>query len=91
MVDDRRQLYQGALTRLERVGAIRHEPHKRGLNSKLHLAVDAHGMPVRLELTEGTTADCTQAQSLTADLPAQYLLADRGYDTNAIVAEAICM
>ena len=37
-------------------------------------------MPVRLELTEGTTADCTQAQSL---------LADRGYDTNAIVAEAI--
>ena len=46
-------------------------------------------MPVRLELTEGTTADCTQAQSLTADLPAQYLLADRGYDTNAIVAEAI--
>ena len=46
-------------------------------------------MPVRLALTEGTTADCTQAQSLTADLPAQYLLADRGYDTNAIVAEAI--
>ncbi len=45
-------------------------------------------MPVRLELTEGTTADCTQAESLTADLPAQYLLADRGYDTNAIVAEA---
>jgi transposase len=24
------------------------------LNSKLHLAVDAHGMPVRLVLTEGT-------------------------------------
>ena len=46
-------------------------------------------MPVRLALTEGTTADCTQAQSLTADLPAQYLLADRGYDTNAIMAEAI--
>ena len=34
-------------------------------------------------------ADCTQAHSLTADLPAQYLLADRGYDTNSIVAEAV--
>ena len=34
-------------------------------------------------------ADCTQAPFLTADLGAQYLLADRGYDTNAIVAEAV--
>ena len=34
-------------------------------------------------------ADCTQAPFLTADLEAQYLLAGRGYDTNAIVAEAV--
>ena len=46
-------------------------------------------MPVRMILTEGTAADCTQAPFLTADLDAQYLLADRGYDTNAIVAEAV--
>ena len=46
-------------------------------------------MPVRLVLTEGTVADCTQALTLTADFPAQYLLADRGYDTNAIVAGAV--
>ena len=39
-------------------------------------------------LTEGTTADCTQAPDLIADLVAQYLLADRGYDSNAIVAQA---
>ena len=47
-------------------------------------------MPVRLSLSlsQGTVADCTQAQSLIADMAAQYLLADRGYDTNAIVAEA---
>ena len=44
---------------------------------------------MRLVLTEGTLADCTQAPFLTADLEAQYLLADRGYDTNAIVAEAV--
>ena len=49
----------------------------------------ARGGPVRLVLTEGTAADCTQAPFLTADLDAQYLLADRGYDTNAIVAEAV--
>ena len=65
-----------------------HRTYKRGLNSKLHLAVDSHGMPVRLSLSQGTVADCTQAQSLIADIAAQYLLADRGYDTNAIVAEA---
>ena len=45
-------------------------------------------MRVRLSLSEGTVADCTQAHSLIADMAAQYLLADRGYDTNAIVAEA---
>ncbi len=45
-------------------------------------------MPVRLSLTEGTVADCTQAHSLIAGIAAKYLLADRGYDTNAIVAEA---
>ena len=55
----------------------------------MHLAVDAHGMPVRLVLTEGTVADCAQANLLTADLEAQYLVADRGYDTNAVVAGAM--
>ena len=59
-----------------------------GLNSKLHLAVDADCMPVRLVLTGGTVADCTQAHSLIEGIAAEYLLADRGYDTNAIVAEA---
>lgn len=28
-----------------------------GLNSKIHLAVDAHGMPVRVAVTAATTAD----------------------------------
>ena len=46
-------------------------------------------MPVRLSLTEGTVADCTQASDLIADLAAQFLLADRAYDTDAIIAEAL--
>ena len=45
-------------------------------------------MPVRLSLTDGTVADCTQAHSLIGDIAAQYLLADRGYETNAIVVQA---
>ena len=45
-------------------------------------------MPVRLSLSEGPVADCTQAHWLIADIAAEHLLADRGYDTNAIVAEA---
>ncbi len=45
-------------------------------------------MPVRLTLTEGTVADCTQASDLIANTAAEYLLADRGYDTDAIVSEA---
>ena len=46
-------------------------------------------MPVRLGLTEGTVADCTQAHWQIADLPAQYLLVDWGYDTNTIGAGAL--
>jgi transposase len=46
-------------------------------------------MPVRAIITQGTTADCTQAQSLIEGLTAEYLLADRGYDSNAIIDDAI--
>ena len=34
---------------------------QRGLTTKIHPTVDAHGMPVRLLVTAGTAADCTQA------------------------------
>ena len=34
---------------------------KMGLITKLHLAVDGHGMPVRIIITNGTTTDCAQA------------------------------
>ena len=39
-------------------------------------------------VTEGTTADCTQAGKLIDGISAEYLLADRGYDTDAIVEQA---
>ena len=39
-------------------------------------------------VTSGTTADCTQAAELIEGMDAQYLLADRGYDSDAIVEQA---
>ncbi|MFV0508163.1 MAG: IS5 family transposase [Shewanella algae] len=62
--------------------------NKRGLNTKIHLAVDAHGLPVRVFITKGTRADCTQASLLIDGIDAEYLLADRGYDSNAILQKA---
>ncbi|MEY2905660.1 MAG: hypothetical protein RLZZ408_131 [Verrucomicrobiota bacterium] len=42
-------------------------------------------MPIRVLITEGTAADCTQAINLIEGIGAENLLADRGYDTNAIL------
>ena len=66
-----------------------HEPHKRGLNTKIHLAVDANGMPVRVLVTEGTRADCKEAIHLIEGISAEALLADRGYDTDKIISYAV--
>ena len=48
--------------------------------------MDAHGLPVRLLITEGTAADCTQAGRLIDGIDAAYLLADKAYDTDAIIS-----
>ncbi|MGC8561515.1 MAG: IS5 family transposase [Phycisphaerae bacterium] len=61
---------------------------KGGFNTKLHLAVDAHGMPVRVLVTAGPVADCTQAGKLIEGFSAEDLIADKGYDSNAIVEQA---
>jgi len=49
------------------------------------MAVDAHGLPVRFFIATGTTVDCAVAAQLIEGFAAQYLLADRGYDTNEII------
>lgn len=46
-------------------------------------------MPVRILVTEGTRADCKEAVHLIEGISAQALLADRGYDTNDILAYAV--
>ena len=46
-------------------------------------------MPVRFFISSGTTADCAVAAQLIAGFRAKYLLADRGYDTDAIILKAV--
>ena len=45
-------------------------------------------MPIRILITAGTIADCTQAESLIEGIEAEYLLADKGYDSDSIVEKA---
>ncbi len=46
-------------------------------------------MPVRIVTTERTRADCTQANTLIIDgIDADHLIADKGYDTYAILEQA---
>ena len=42
-------------------------------------------MPVRMRVTAGTVSDGSQALELIEGIEAEYLLADKGYDNNAIV------
>nr|WP_197031956.1 IS5 family transposase [Hymenobacter swuensis] len=58
-----------------------------GFTSKLHVVVDALGNPLRLALTPGQQADCTIAADLLAGLRVGAVLADKAYDTNALVAQ----
>ena len=89
MAYDRRKSYQSTSSCGRSKGwKSGHVPDKRGLNTKIHLAVDAHGMPVRILITEGTRADCKEAVHLIEGISAEVLLADRGYDTNDILAYA---
>lgn len=63
-------------------------PSKGGLNRKIHLAVDVHGMPIRVIITDTTTADCIQASKLVEGIKAEHLLADKAYDTDAILKDS---
>ena len=73
MVDDRCQPQQSASPRFrsERRQSG-DESHKRGVNTKIHLAVDAHGMPLRAIITAGTVADCKQASRLIEGLSKEF-------------------
>ncbi len=51
----------------------------------MHMAVDSHGMPLRIIVTEGSRNDCTQAEELIENTAAENLLGDKAYDTDKII------
>ncbi len=89
MAYDRCFIYQSSSTRGRSSRRYpSHGAHKRELNTKIHLAVDSFGMPVRVIVTDGTVADCPKAGELIERIDADYLLADRGYDTDNVIEQA---
>ena len=58
-----------------------------GPSTKIHAVVDALGNPLNVILTEGQVHDVTQAPRLLYSATSTSVLADKGYDSDAIVAE----
>ena len=58
---------------------------KGGLNTKIHLAVDSYGLPVKIKVTSGVDADCQQAVDLIRGLVTSAVFADKAYDTNELL------
>lgn len=49
--------------------------------------MDSLGNPTKIEITEGQVHDVTQAPGLLKEAMSTSVLADKGYDSNAIVAQ----
>jgi transposase len=56
------------------------------LSTKLHIAVDALGNPLRVLLTPGQRHEATQAEALIAGLPAEHVIGDMAFDNNTFRA-----
>lgn len=52
-----------------------------GFSTKIHAVVDALGYPVELKLTAGQMHDCLSAEELVKDKYAEYVIADKAYDS----------
>ena len=56
-----------------------------GFSTKIHIAVDALGNPLRLILTAGQRHDSPQAAHLIENYEPLALIADKGYDSDALI------
>ena len=54
-----------------------------GFGTKVHLAVEALGLPLEIHLSPGQDADIAHAQSLLGDHRPEAVLGDKGYDSDA--------
>src|SRR5262249_28573749 len=55
-----------------------------GFSTKIHIAVDGQGCPVKLHLTEGERHDVTCAEILLQGLEPEYVVGDNGYDSDLL-------
>jgi transposase len=56
-----------------------------GFSTKVHVAVNGLGLPVELQLTPGQQADVTQAAALLEGHQPAAVIADKGYDSDALI------
>ncbi len=54
------------------------------MTTKIHLAVDGRGRPVRIILTPGQCGDAPQAPALLEGFHPAHVIADKAYDSNAL-------
>jgi transposase len=55
------------------------------MSTKIHMATDANGQPIRLILTGGQAADSPQAILLLTGIKTTHVIADKGYDSDVIL------
>jgi transposase len=56
-----------------------------GLSTKIHMLADALGRPLRFVVTGGQVTDCTQADRLLENVKTEYVIADKGYDSEGLL------
>lgn len=56
------------------------------MSTKIHMVADARGRPVRFALTGGQASDAPQAIPLLTGIETGRVIADKGYESNKIVA-----
>lgn len=71
-------------------GAIGKSPQaigksRAGRTSKIHLAIDAYGLPIAFTITGGEVNDCTEAPGIIESLPGtEFFIMDKGYESERI-------
>lgn len=60
---------------------------KGGFTTKIHVVVDALGQALRFSLTPGQRHDITQASTLLQGFEHANIIADKGYDSNALIEQ----
>ncbi len=64
------------------------------MSSKIHIAVDALGNPLRLILTAGQLHDSKQGEALVLGFDGEYVIADKAYDSDkfrdCLATEGLC-